>query len=221
FLWLYGILGCGKTVLSSAIIKDLKDTVASNSILYFHFDLNDSDKRTLECMLRSLISQLYINQEDSRKHLDSLFSSCENVSGNTQPTPEQLYLCFSAMLKELEQVWIVIDALDQCITRKGNPAEGVISCVKDLALLGQANVHLLVTSRPEYDIQVAFSEWTACTESQRINIGDRVAGDIHEYIRKRVTEGEGFRRWHNRLDVIEMIITELMAKSNGMCVRTS
>src|SRR5439155_25271684 len=36
FLWLHGIPGCGKTILSSAIIKDL-DSKLSSQALYFYF----------------------------------------------------------------------------------------------------------------------------------------------------------------------------------------
>src|ERR1700733_4820680 len=38
FLWLYGIPGCGKTILSSTIIEDLKRTLPRQSLLYFYFD---------------------------------------------------------------------------------------------------------------------------------------------------------------------------------------
>src|SRR2546423_9103116 len=72
-LWLYGIPGCGKTILSSTIIEDLKRTFPRQSLLYFYFDFNDTGKQTLESMVRSLISQLYCEYEDTWKQLDPLF----------------------------------------------------------------------------------------------------------------------------------------------------
>lgn len=57
-LWLSGIPGCGKTVLSSAIIEKL-EMDSSHTVLYFFFDFSDAEKRSLEGMLRSLINQLY------------------------------------------------------------------------------------------------------------------------------------------------------------------
>src|SRR2546423_3629801 len=65
FLWLYGIPGCGKTILSSTIIEDLKRTLSRQPLLYFYFDFNDTDKQTLDSMVRSLMSQLYSKCEDT------------------------------------------------------------------------------------------------------------------------------------------------------------
>jgi Cdc6-like AAA superfamily ATPase len=48
-LWLYGIPGCGKTVLTSTVIKDLEATFSTSSaiMLYFYFDFNDSSNNLL------------------------------------------------------------------------------------------------------------------------------------------------------------------------------
>ena len=56
FLWLHGIPGCGKTILSSAIIKNLDSVLSSQPLLYFYFDFTDIGKQTLESMIRALIS---------------------------------------------------------------------------------------------------------------------------------------------------------------------
>jgi hypothetical protein len=50
FLWLYGIPGCGKTILSSTIIEDVlyhyhDPTMA---VIYFYFDFNDVEKQQYE-----------------------------------------------------------------------------------------------------------------------------------------------------------------------------
>ena len=78
FLWLYGIPGYGKTILSSAIIKNLDSILSSQPLLYFYFDFNDIGKQKLESMVRSLISQLYYKYLGASQELDSLFSSCED-----------------------------------------------------------------------------------------------------------------------------------------------
>ena len=151
FLWLYGIPGCGKTILSSTIIEDLEKTLQRQSLLYFYFDFSDTDKQTLESMVRSLISQLYSKCRGASKELDSLFSSCED--GRRQPSCESLCKAFLHMIEQVKEVWIVLDALDECRTRKGPPTEGLLSWMRDLLSSEQRNVHLLVTSRPEQDIK--------------------------------------------------------------------
>jgi hypothetical protein len=74
FLWLYGIPGCGKTILSSTIIEDVlyhyhDPTMA---VIYFYFDFNDVEKQQYEKMLRSLITQLSLQCTSTPTvHLDS------------------------------------------------------------------------------------------------------------------------------------------------------
>jgi Cdc6-like AAA superfamily ATPase len=65
FLWLYGNPGCGKTILSSAIIKNLDDIVSFQPLLYFYFDFSDTSKQTLDSVVRSLISQLYYEHPET------------------------------------------------------------------------------------------------------------------------------------------------------------
>ncbi|KAK2764811.1 hypothetical protein CKAH01_15750 [Colletotrichum kahawae] len=47
-LWLHGIPGCGKTILSSIVVEDLRDTTPyAKSFLYFYFDFTDTSKSPL------------------------------------------------------------------------------------------------------------------------------------------------------------------------------
>src|SRR5947209_7612016 len=130
FLWLYGIPGCGKTILSSTIIEDLEKTLRRQSLLYFYFDFSDTNKQTLESMVRSLTSQLYSKCGGASKEFDSLFSSCEY--GRRQPSCESLCKAFLHMTELVKEVWIVLDALDECRTRKGQPTKGLLSWIRDL-----------------------------------------------------------------------------------------
>ncbi len=76
FLWLNGIPGCGKTVLSSTVIQNLESDAAVNTILYFYFTFTDTSKQALEHAIRTLTSQLYhSSQPDARKYLDKCFAS--------------------------------------------------------------------------------------------------------------------------------------------------
>ena len=75
FLWLHGIPGCGKTVLSSTIIEHLEQDMTCQLLTYFYFDFNDKDKQSLDSLLRSLIVQVYQSQPDSRQPLEQLWAS--------------------------------------------------------------------------------------------------------------------------------------------------
>ncbi|KAL2802448.1 hypothetical protein BJX63DRAFT_437864 [Aspergillus granulosus] len=212
FLWLYGIPGCGKTILSSTIIQYLAST-PSSPLLYFYFGFNDTSKQTLESMVRSFIAQLYFKREDTRHCLDSLFTSCETE--RRQPTLDVLCQVFLHMLVQVSEAWVVLDALDECCTRNGPSTEGILSWIRDLLNSDQRNVHLLVTSRPEQDIQAEFDEWTG-SENRVVIQSNLIADDISVYIQTRVKEDKGLMRWHSRRDVQEEIETTLTEKADGM-----
>jgi Cdc6-like AAA superfamily ATPase len=212
-MWLHGIPGCGKTILSSTIVEDLKKTIPQSTLLYFYFDFSDIHKQTLDNMVRSLISQLYSACENTRKRLDSLFASCED--GRRQPTCESLCLALLQLIDPLKDVYIVLDALDECSTRTGSHTKGLLSWIKELMGSSQRNIHLLVTSRPEHDIQSKLSNLVH--EENIIPIqSDLVSDDIQAYIHTRVRQGEGLKRWREQLEVQEEIEAALTLKANGM-----
>ena len=75
-LWLYGLAGCGKTVLSATILEYLEGE--NNGLtLSFCFDFSDTTKQTLDGMLRSLAFQLYQGGTGSAIHLDALYQASE------------------------------------------------------------------------------------------------------------------------------------------------
>jgi Cdc6-like AAA superfamily ATPase len=213
FLWLHGIPGCGKTILSSTIVDELQTSLSSRTLLYFYFDFNDNRKQTLDSTIRSLISQLYHLSDVNFKLLESLFSSCE--AGRHQPSCESLHKVLLQIIEEVKEVWIVLDALDECRTRRGPPTEGLLSWLKDLLNSEQRNIHLLVTSRPEQDIKSAISE-LACNDDIISIQSELISDDIHAYVHTRVREDDGLKRWRSKPKIQDEIVTVLTAKAGGM-----
>ena len=213
FLWLNGIPGCGKTILSSAIIKELNNTLPSEPLLYFYFTFNDTGKQTLESMVRSLICQLYYKRRDTWSELDSLFSSCQD--GHRQATCESLHKALLHMIEQVKEVWLVLDALDECSTRRGPSAEGLLSWIREVLNSEQRNVHLLVTSRPEQDIEVGIMEFAHNDDIVPIQ-SSLITDDISAYVRTRVRDDNGLKRWRSQPEVQNEIETRLMEKADGM-----
>ena len=214
FLWLHGIPGCGKTILSSTIVEDLdRATSHTQPLLYFYFDFSDSGKQSLDSMVRSLTSQLYHKRKDTQKLLDSLFSSYGD--GCRQPTADSLCTGLLDMIQQVDEVWIVLDALDECHSRKGTRTEGLILWMEDLLHSKLRNVHLLATSRQEEDIESSLSKWARTKDMMHIQ-SDLVTDDIRAYVRTRVKEDDGLRRWRSQPDIQEEIETRLMEKACGM-----
>jgi hypothetical protein len=209
FLWLHGIPGCGKTILSSTIINHIEGGHPDQLLLYFYFDFNDSDKQKTDNLVRALISQLYSKCKDAQGPLNSVFSSCEN--GRRQPTCESLCEVLLQMIDQVKEIWIVLDALDECSTRKG-----LLSWIKSLLHLEQRNIHLLVTSRPEHDIKLVLSE-LARNKGDIVPIqSELISEDIRSYVHTEVREGERLKRWRSKPNILVDIETQLINKANGM-----
>ncbi|EQB52672.1 hypothetical protein CGLO_07683 [Colletotrichum gloeosporioides Cg-14] len=213
FLWVSGIPGCGKTVLSSTLIEDVRSTYSSACLAYFYFDFNDSSKQTLDSLLRSLIQQCSQKNEASKACIHDLWKS-RPARRDEQPTTQQLYDCLVKILNQSDETWVIIDALDECTTRDGSYVDGILSFIKQLKQDTVGSTHILVTSRSVEDIERSFTEWAQneCFISLQHSL---IQDDIQAYIRHELRPGGRFDRWQGtpRLEQIE---STLMAKVDGM-----
>uniref|UniRef100_L2FQ15 Nacht and ankyrin domain protein n=1 Tax=Colletotrichum fructicola (strain Nara gc5) TaxID=1213859 RepID=L2FQ15_COLFN len=213
FLWVSGIPGCGKTVLSSTLIEDVRSTYSSACLAYFYFDFNDSSKQTLDSLLRSLIQQCSQKNEASKACIHDLWKS-RPARRDEQPTTQQLYDCLVKILNQSDETWVIIDALDECTTRDGSYVDGILSFIKQLKQDTIGSTHILVTSRSVEDIERSFTEWAQkeCFISLQHSL---IQDDIQAYIRHELRPGGRFDRWQGtpRLQQIE---STLMAKVDGM-----
>ncbi|CEJ62927.1 hypothetical protein PMG11_11412 [Penicillium brasilianum] len=141
-IWLHGLAGCGKTVLSTTVLDHLAKG-SDGPILNFFFDFSDTKKQTYESMLRSLAFQLYQGGVDSAIHLEGSFQAHQN--GKNQPKTEALWIMFYKMLGVQKRVYIVLDALDESTSR-----DDILKWIEDIISRPELDhVQLLYTSRPE------------------------------------------------------------------------
>ncbi|KAI1212174.1 uncharacterized protein F4807DRAFT_361418 [Annulohypoxylon truncatum] len=206
-LWLTGIPGCGKTILASSVIKDLKKT-HSNNLVYFYFDIRDPYQRNHNDMLRSLVMQLYRKETEARGHLDSLYSACED--GQKHPTLESLRIAFQKMVQQIGEVWIILDALDECITdSEGQVEELFLLEIKELRRM-HGDVHILVTSRQEPYIKSTVKSFINTQSIFRI-YSNLIRKDIGAYVYSRTLSA---RNWNiNEQSKIENL---LVKRADGM-----
>jgi hypothetical protein len=155
-------------------------------------------------MLRSLLKQLYYQSKSSQKHLDQVYSG-----GKGQLDETSLTTAFHLMIRDTENLYVVLDALDECEadTRK--------DLLNWLAFLSQDKLRRVFTSRKEFDIEASLTEWLRPKSCQSIQC-KLVDDDIRATIRGRLAEDRDLRRWQSRPDVREEIEEKLMEKANGM-----
>ncbi|KAF3934704.1 hypothetical protein ABW20_dc0105650 [Dactylellina cionopaga] len=208
FLWLHGIPGCGKTILSSTIIENLS---SHQPLLYFYFDFTDANKQTFEKMIRSLIGQLYYQCAHASPQLDVLFSSCKG--GHEQPTCQQLCEIFSRMVEQAKEIWLVLDALDESSEEERKESSMWMRGI--LASSERWNVHLIMTSRPENDIKNSVMDFSDTSGIVHIQ-SDSTTDDISAYVRWRIRECDGLKRWRLHPEVQNEIENVVGGKANGM-----
>jgi hypothetical protein len=214
-LWLYGIPGCGKTILSSTIIENLLQHCHDDTSMvtaYFYFDFNNTQKQDPELMLRSLLCQLLQRSSTIPKGVDTLFSSCED--GRRQPSLRALLEVLQLMLQEFAHVYVVLDALDECTQRSE-----LMDMIETVAGWQLDNVHLLLTSRKERDIEISLESFvvdedTVCLQK------DVVDKDIERYVQQRLSNDKNLAKWNRDSAVRQEIETAMMCGARGMYVFT-
>ncbi|CAI7609518.1 unnamed protein product [Penicillium viridicatum] len=203
-IWLHGLAGCGKTVLSTTVLDHLAKG-NDGPILSFFFDFSDTEKQTYESMLRSLTFQLYQGGVDSAIYLDTSFQAHQN--GEDQPTTKALSVVLFKMIVAQRKVSIVLDALDESTTR-----DYILNWIEHIVSKPElAHVQLLCTSRPEseflrriptligkesclpLDKQAVNSDirlWVLAQLSQRCDFTEKpLPGYLLEEIRRKVGDG--------------------------------
>ena len=210
FLWLYGIPGCGKTVLSSTIIKNLQEDPDMTTLLYFFFSFTDNQKQSPQQLICSLASQLYhASEANARSCLDGCFTS--HKYGREQPSFSSLCATFQKMAEQAGELWVVLDALDEC---PGIDQRGVL--LDWIEVISQnSNVHLLITSRREEDIYSAVHRWAPAQSLISLESG-LLHADIASYIQSEVRNAKRLKRWHRRPDVQQEMEQVLLEGAGGM-----
>ena len=213
FLWLFGIPGCGKTILSSTVIEHILNRRNSDNTLmvaYFYIDFSEKETQVPENMMRSLLKQICCQCHSAAQELDSLYSSCAN--GTQQPTFDQLLSLSHGVLSGIkdQDIFFIIDALDESKER-----EKLLRLLKRIHEQNHPKLHILVTSRQELDIEKSLKAMT--NDEARICIQSKlVQGDILTYIQDRLETDESLERFKLQPKIQEEIKEALMEKADGM-----
>ncbi|CAG7554296.1 unnamed protein product [Fusarium equiseti] len=207
-IWLYGLAGCGKTVLSATILDYLSER-HDGLLLRFYFDFSDARKQRVSGMLRSLAFQMYERGPVFRRHLNALFH--DHHDGQDQPPTKTLSEVIRKMLMEGKNVCVVLDALDESTTR-----DQLLRWIQDITFDPELHhVRLLCTSRPESDLHQGLPD---CIGQENCFSVDRQAlnEDIRAYVVWQLTGGEGFKKRKLSEDLVELIESKVGKGSDGM-----
>jgi hypothetical protein len=202
------------------VIQDVEAVCKAGnaSMAYFYFDFRDAKKQGFRDLLTSLLIQISASSGPCCEILSDLYSTHDK--GKKQPSDSSLAGNLKKMVSLTDQppIYLIIDALDESPNSSGipSPREMVLQLVKELVDLSLPNLHICVTSRPEFDIQNVLEPLT----SRRVSLHDQSGQkqDIEDYVRSVVySDSEQImKRW--RTEDKELVINTLSERADGMYV---
>jgi hypothetical protein len=198
------------TTTSSAIIREIKNTLSDSGkahIAFFYFDA-EKDSLDFRALLSSLLFQLFGQSDQFSCVLRELYSKYRTE----KPPISSLVQCLKDMLSLAGQppIYLVFDALDECPDSGMPPSrEKVLDLVEELVGLRHPNLRLCVTSRPEYDIRSALEPMA----TQHISLHDEPGQkkDIENYVDSVI---RSMNKW--TVEDQDMVIKTLEEKADGM-----
>ena len=206
-LWVNGFAGCGKTIMASTIIEHLKLSMVGkpgHALAFFYFDFNDPAKQSVRVLISSLLAQLGYIQPNSMQKIEMLYDQYSQQ----QPTFASLQLTLRAVLAELSNVTIVLDALDEC-----NERENLADFMTKMHQWDLRHIHILFTSRrlPEFEDKLKpISTGSIDIQSALVD------NDIRLVISSRLNSDDRLRKWCADLNLRQEIEVTLVKGAEGM-----
>lgn len=158
-LWVTADPGCGKSVLSKALVDErlLEREVNGTTICYFFFKDTSEEQRSPTSALSALLHQLFTSEKGGKliKHAMPAFRANKtHLSKNL----EVLWKIVQdiAMDPDCGKIVFLIDALDEC---EYESQENLITKLKEFEKLhirnglSKNNLQIFITSRPYWDIE--------------------------------------------------------------------
>jgi hypothetical protein len=184
------------------------ETNSSSALAYFFFDGRDGQKnlQQFDSLIRSLIRQFSTPYSGVPAVLTKLYHSCHD--GGAPPSVESLRATLLLILDAFDDVYIVLDALDECTERKE-----LLKWIKDMTSWRKGKLHLLGTSRQVEDV----SKYLRSLDPDHVcMMEDLITCDIEKYIDSILHQDDAFEHWDS--EVKATIKNKLLENAGGMYV---
>ncbi|OTA61606.1 hypothetical protein K449DRAFT_370870 [Hypoxylon sp. EC38] len=109
-LWINGIPGAGKTILSSVIVDELR-RVTKASAAFFYCKYGDPSRNTFISVARSLLAQLLAQNDNLLQLLYEKASMGGEIELTSKATAKEL---LHAALNDCGTTYVVLDGIDEC-----------------------------------------------------------------------------------------------------------
>jgi hypothetical protein len=174
---------------------------ASIAVAFYYFDFNDVGKRDVISLVRALVAQFLNKIPTTASYLETLSSQIDEKPLDIESMLEILKTC----IQELDQTYIVIDALDEC-----EECEELMKLIELIHGWSLENLHILVSSRQLPEIEEVIAD---CASSS-LCLQNSINQDISILIQGRLSSDRKFQKWPYQ--VRQEITETLTGKASGM-----
>jgi Cdc6-like AAA superfamily ATPase len=204
-LWIYSGPGTGKTVLCAALVNKLQSKCLgqqSSAVAYFFCDSKEVAKLDTEGPTRTILCQLL---ESCQFIPDFLFAEYRKHKqrGIQKFSPTKLNEILEFTVEHFHHVYVIVDGLDEYQIEERTSLLIMLSTLGTST--GNAIVHVLLTSRPECDIERALRNFA----SVKVRPSD-TKSDLKAYIQRSVWSLQRIKEEEVQA------IQQLTKKANGM-----
>jgi hypothetical protein len=207
-LWLSGIPGGGKTILASGIIQEcLSRSSAEIGAGFFFCDYKNEATLTAVNILGATASQLARQRDDAYQLLQDYYAELHPARAlNKVADADELKNLIGAMCELFQQVFIIVDGLDEC----GDNIRVVVEYLLELATVTDST-SIALLSRDEFEIRARLEG-----DFKEISI-EAHTEDLELYVRAEMERRIQIGRLRiQNLDIKDEISEQLVSLANGM-----
>lgn len=177
-LWIHGVPGAGKSVLSSYIVKHLGDAGVSRQ--YFYFRYGEQHKRSINAFFRSIAYQIACEIPEYGDLLSQLASDVDTMAkADARSLWQKLFLTSLFTLRLSRPLYWLVDAVDEC-----NAPEQLLSFIADVTR-SRVPVRVLLVSRRTQALSMKLQRMAEVLDVATLP-ADQTATDLRQYVMKEI-----------------------------------
>lgn len=196
-IWIHGVPGAGKSILSSYIISHLRNIGAACQFFFFRYE--DQSKRSGNTLLRSMALQIASQLPEYKYQLSKLAEETGSLEkADTRVLWQKLYLSRLIRLQASRPLYWVIDAVDEC------DAPQQLLALLSAFSIAQMPIRMIFVSRKTQALSMAFARMADSMRLETLSI-DQSQEDLKRYVMKEMEYIRG--REDFKADVSQRILT--------------
>ncbi|KAF8535200.1 hypothetical protein BDD12DRAFT_893657 [Trichophaea hybrida] len=180
-LWCYGIPGCGKMTAMSGVLDYLFSTVTDpkSAVIYYYCDYQEPKSLEASFILGSLTKQI-LTRHDIPAEINLKLRDYNLSQLDSQDMAEILLIA----LKGFSDIYIIIDALNECAT---NDCDEVLGVMSSIMKIGDGTFKIFLFSQDHNQIRQAFNRFDVFESSEAIRVTEEsINSDIAVVVRETV-----------------------------------